>query len=259
MVDNLIIAEVLTMPRVSSPVQQSTGGAQMASPAIELTPEAHTVLQLWEHTRQHVFLTGRAGTGKSTLLQHFRTTTRKRLVVLAPTGVAAVNVHGQTIHAFFGFGPGITPEKARRRATGKKQLYRNLQALIIDEISMVRADLLDCIDQFLRVNGPRAGAPFGGVQLLFIGDLYQLPPVVLPEEATLFTTHYASPYFFDAHVLRTTPYTVIHLTKVYRQQDATFVTLLDAIRTGSVDQRQLATLNARCRVDVARHAQAQSV
>jgi ATP-dependent DNA helicase PIF1 len=130
----------------------------------------------------------------------------------------------------------------------KKPLYRNLQVLIIDEISMVRADLLDCIDQFLRVNGSRAGAPFGGVQLLFIGDLYQLPPVVLPEEETLFTTHYASPYFFDAHVLRTTLYTVIHLTKVYRQQDATFVTLLDAVRMGSVDQRQLATLNARYRV-----------
>jgi ATP-dependent exoDNAse (exonuclease V) alpha subunit len=230
-----------------------------ASPAIELTPEAQAVLQLWEHTRQHVFLTGRAGTGKSTLLQHFRATTRKRLVVLAPTGVAAINVHGQTIHAFFGFGPDITPEKARRRASGKKPLYRNLQALIIDEISMVRADLLDCIDQFLRVNGPRAGAPFGGVQLLCIGDLYQLPPVVLPEEEALFTTYYASPYFYDAHVLRTTPYTVLQLTKVYRQQDATFVTLLDAVRTGSVDQRQLATLNARYGVDVTGRDRAQAV
>jgi ATP-dependent DNA helicase PIF1 len=247
------------MARSPSQSQPSASHARIASPAIELTPEAKAVLQLWEHTRQHVFLTGRAGTGKSTLLQHFRTTTRKRLVVLAPTGVAAVNVHGQTIHAFFGFGPDITPEKARRRALRRKQLYRNLQALIIDEISMVRADLLDCIDQFLRVNGPRAGAPFGGVQLLFIGDLYQLPPVVLPEEETLFTTHYASPYFFDAHVLRTTPFTVIHLTKVYRQQDATFVTLLDAVRTGSVDQQQLAALNVRYRVDLADHDQAQSI
>ena len=147
--------------------------------------------------------------------------------------------------------PGYHTRESAAPRPEKKQLYRNLQALIIDEISMVRADLLDCIDQFLRVNGPRAGAPFGGVQLLFIGDLYQLPPVVLPEEETLFTTHYASPYFFDAHVLRTTPYTVIQLTKVYRQQDATFVTLLDAVRTGSVDQQQLATLNARYRVDVA--------
>ena len=247
------------MARAPSQVKQSASDTQTAGPAIELTPEAQAVLQLWEHTRQHVFLTGRAGTGKSTLLQHFRTTTRKRLVVLAPTGVAAVNVYGQTIHAFFGFGPDITPEKARRRALRKKQLYRNLQALIIDEISMVRADLLDCIDQFLRVNGPRAGAPFGGVQLLCIGDLYQLPPVVLPEEETLFTTHYASPYFFDAHALRTTPYTVIHLTKVYRQQDATFIALLDAIRTGNVDQQQLVTLNARYRVDCTDHDQTQSI
>ena len=247
------------MARAPSQVKRSASDARTASPAIELTPEAQAVLQLWEHTRQHVFLTGRAGTGKSTLLQHFRTTTRKRLVVLAPTGVAAVNVHGQTIHAFFGFGPDITPEKARRHALRKKPLYRNLQTLIIDEISMVRADLLDCIDQFLRVNGPRAGAPFGGVQLLFIGDLYQLPPVVLPEEEMLFTTHYASPYFFDAQVLRTTPYTVLQLTKVYRQQDATFITLLDAIRIGNVDQQQLATLNARYRVDRADHDQAQSI
>src|SRR5262249_47332634 len=102
-------------------------------------------------------------------------------------------------------------------------------------------------------------APFGGVQLLFIGDLYQLPPVVLPEEERLFTTHYASPYFFDAHVLRTTPYMVVQLTKVYRQQDATFVTLLDAVRTGSVDQQQLATLNARYSVDGAARDRAQSV
>ena len=102
------------MARATSQAQPLASHARMAGPAIELTPEAHTVLQLWEHTRQHVFLTGRAGTGKSTLLQHFRTTTRKRLVVLAPTGVAAVNVQGQTIHAFFRFGPGITPEVQAR-------------------------------------------------------------------------------------------------------------------------------------------------
>ena len=111
------------MARVTSQAQQLASHSRAASPAIELTPEAQAVLQLWEHTRQHVFFTGRAGTGKSTLRQHFRATTRRRLVVLAPTGVAAVNVHGQTIHAFFGFGPDITPEKARRRALRKRQLY----------------------------------------------------------------------------------------------------------------------------------------
>jgi len=114
------------------------------------TPEAHAALQRFEDTQQHVFLTGRAGTGKSTLLQHFRATTTKRIVVLAPTGVAAVNVQGQTIHSFFRFGPGITPDKARRRMRGTTQLYRHLRTIVIDEISMVRADLLDCIDQFLR-------------------------------------------------------------------------------------------------------------
>jgi ATP-dependent exoDNAse (exonuclease V) alpha subunit len=219
-------------------------------PPIELTREASAALSLFETTGQHVFLTGRAGTGKSTLLQHFRHTTRKRLAVLAPTGVAAVNVQGQTIHSFFGFGPGITPDKARRRANAKKQLYRNLQTLIIDEISMVRADLVDCIDAFLRLNGPREGQPFGGVQMVLIGDLYQLPPVVQSDEEALFTTHYASPFFFDAKVLEQTPFDVVQLVKVYRQRDADFVDLLDAVRTATLNRQQLDTLNTRHHADL---------
>ena len=217
---------------------------------LAFTPEAHAALQRFEDTQQHVFLTGRAGTGKSTLLQHFRATTTKRIVVLAPTGVAAVNVQGQTIHSFFRFGPGITPDKARRRMRGTTQLYRHLRTIVIDEISMVRADLLDCIDQFLRVNGPRASAPFGGVQMIFIGDLYQLPPVVPPEEAGLFTTYYTSPFFFDAKVFEKVSCDVIQLTKVYRQDDATFVNLLDAVRTGALQPEQLAILNGRYRTDL---------
>lgn len=223
---------------------------KQTQPSIELTPEANAALKLFEDTQQHVFLTGRAGTGKSTLLQHFRHTTRKRLAVLAPTGVAAVNVQGQTIHSFFGFGIGITPEKARRRATAKKQLYRNLQTIIIDEISMVRADLLDCINEFLRLNGPRTNEPFGGVQMIFIGDLYQLPPVVQADEEELFTTHYPSPFFFDAQVFHQTPFDVIQLTKVYRQRDAVFIDLLDAVRTATLDRRQLDALNARYNADL---------
>ncbi len=232
--------------------KRSKKGAKQkqAKPSIELTPEASAALKLFEETKQHVFLTGRAGTGKSTLLQHFRGTTRKRLAVLAPTGVAAVNVQGQTIHSFFGFGPGITTEKARRRATAKKQLYRNLQAIIIDEISMVRADLLDCIDAFLRLNGPRTSEPFGGVQMIFIGDLYQLPPVVQADEEDLFTTHYASPFFFDAKVFQQIPFEVVQLTKVYRQRDADFVDLLDAVRTATLDHQQLAALNAHHNPDL---------
>ena len=219
-------------------------------PLLELTPEASAALALFEQTARHVFLTGRAGTGKSTLLQHFRRTTRKRLAVLAPTGVAAVNVQGQTIHSFFGFGIGVTPEKASRRATAKRQLYRNLQAIVIDEISMVRADLIDCIDAFLRLNGPRAGRPFGGVQMIFIGDLYQLPPVVQADEEELFATHYASPFFFDAKAFQHAAFDVAQLAKVYRQRDGAFVDLLDAVRTATLDAPQLAALNARYQADL---------
>jgi ATP-dependent exoDNAse (exonuclease V) alpha subunit len=221
-----------------------------STPTLTLTPEAEAALQRFEHTQQHVFLTGRAGTGKSTLLQHFRATTKKRMVVLAPTGVAAVNVQGQTIHAFCRFRPDITPDKARRRMRGNTQLYRHLRTIVIDEISMVRADLLDCIDQFLRANGPRANEPFGGVQMIFIGDLYQLPPVVLPEEAALFTTYYTSPFFFDAKVFEKISCDIIQLTKVYRQDDAAFVSLLDAVRTGTLQPEQLAILNRRYRADL---------
>jgi ATP-dependent exoDNAse (exonuclease V) alpha subunit len=230
--------------------RQPGATSQQAPEPIEFTSEARTALQQFEQTQQHVFLTGRAGTGKSTLLRHFRSTTRKRLVVLAPTGVAAVNIQGQTIHSFFGFGPGITPEKARRRVSAKKQLYRRLQAVVIDEISMVRADLLDCIDQFLRLNGPRSGEPFGGVQIIFIGDLYQLPPVVRAEEEDLFSTHYISPFFFDAHVFQQATCHVIQLSHVYRQCDAAFIALLDAVRTDTLKPQQVATLNERYLADL---------
>ncbi len=170
---------------------------------------------LMEKSPRNLFITGRAGTGKSTLLQYFRAHTRKSVVVLAPTGVAAVNVRGQTIHSFFGFKPDITPEGARaiRVRKAKKNLYRKLQAVVIDEISMVRADLLDCVDVFLRLHGPDKSLAFGGIQMIFIGDLYQLSPVVASGEKAVFGkkmdgdsgTMYQSPYFFDARVFAPTP------------------------------------------------------
>ncbi len=236
--------------RQPNPKRRQKKGSTRGEPTIELSPEARAALTLFEETQQHVFLTGRAGTGKSTLLQHFRRSTRKRLAVLAPTGVAAVNVQGQTIHSFFGFGPGITVDKARRRATAKRQLYRNLQTIVIDEISMVRSDLLDCIDEFLRMNGPRDGEPFGGVQMIFIGDLYQLPPVVQADEAELFTHHYSSPFFFDANVFKQIPFELVQLVKVYRQRDTHFVDLLDAVRTATLDPQQLQTFNTRYNADL---------
>ncbi|MBI3588098.1 AAA family ATPase [Candidatus Micrarchaeota archaeon] len=131
-----------------------------------------------EDTNSHAFITGRAGTGKSTLLEYFRNTTGKEIAVLAPTGVAAVNVRGQTIHSFFGFKPDITIGKVKRVSGKMRRLYGNLDAIVIDEASMVRADLLDCVDRFLRLNSGNEAAPFGGVQMIFIGDLQQLSPIV---------------------------------------------------------------------------------
>ena len=144
-------------------------------PPIELNEQFVRALDVMEHTSKNVFITGRAGTGKSTLLDYFQHTTNKKMVVLAPTGVAALNVKGQTIHSFFRFKPGITLDQIKRaRSTDQaKNIYKNLDAIVIDEISMVRADLLDCVDGFLQLNGPRPGKPFGGIQMIFVGDLYQ--------------------------------------------------------------------------------------
>ncbi|MDP2730431.1 MAG: AAA family ATPase, partial [Dehalococcoidales bacterium] len=148
--------------------------------SVEINDQFRHALEIMEGTNRNVFITGRAGTGKSTLLEYFRNTTKKKVVVLAPTGVAALNVKGQTIHSFFRFKPGITPERVKRLRSDRsnESIYYKLDIIIIDEISMVRADLLDCVDRFLRLNGPEADKPFGGIQMAFIGDLYQLPPVV---------------------------------------------------------------------------------
>ncbi len=213
---------------------------------IDLNPEFRRALEIMEEGRRNVFITGRAGTGKSTLLQYFRENSAKRLVVLAPTGVAAVNVGGQTIHSFFGFKPDVTPAAIRRRVRDREDnLYRKLSTVIIDEISMVRADLLDCVDRFLRLNGPDAQSPFGGVQMIFIGDLYQLPPVVTGQEREIFRTRYASPYFFSAEAFAALEMEVIELEKVYRQSDEEFIRLLNAIRNRTVTDGDLELLNRR--------------
>lgn len=148
----------------------------------EINEEIKEVLDTLENTNNNLFLTGKAGTGKSTLLRYFRATTKKFPVVVAPTGVAAVNVQGQTIHSFFGWGIDITPERVRKVSYEKSQVYRRMKMLIIDEISMVRADMFECVDKFLRLNTGKPDQPFGGVQVVVIGDLYQLPPVVTGNE-----------------------------------------------------------------------------
>jgi len=202
---------------------------------------------LMEEGTGSVLVTGRAGTGKSTLLRYFRDRTRLRVAVLAPTGVAALNVEGDTIHSFFRFRPDVTAEKIKRVREGDRDLYTRLDALVIDEVSMVRADLLDCVDAHLRLNGPRRAVPFGGVRLFLIGDLYQLPPVVTKDDRAAFRTHYASPFFFDARSYATIAPGIVELEKVYRQHDDKFIAVLNAIRNNTVTDSDLAGLNARVR------------
>ena len=213
---------------------------------IQLSKEYQYTLDLLEKTRQSVFITGRAGTGKSTLLQLFRDTTQKRVVVLAPTGVAALNVRGQTIHSFFGF-PGKPIQKSDIRRRRYRKLYEKLEVLIIDEISMVRADMLDNIDYFLRINRG-INLPFGGVQVIFFGDLFQLPPVVASEEEhMLFRYYYDSPYFFSAKVFVEEGFEMekVELRTTYRQSSPHFIRLLDAVRLNQVDYDDLEDLNQR--------------
>ncbi len=213
---------------------------------IEINSCFARALQLMEETDRDIFVTGRAGTGKSTLLEYFRATTAKKIVVLAPTGVAAVNISGQTIHSFFGFRPDVTVEQVKNNAKKKDSpLYRNLDAIVIDEISMVRADLLDCVDQFLRINGRTPGAPFGGLQMIFIGDLYQIPPVVTGRERQIFREHYRSEYFFDALAYQEMDCAFVELEKIYRQSDPLFIKLLNKIRNKTITAADLEIINCR--------------
>lgn len=215
------------------------------------------------HTDAHIFLTGKAGTGKTTFLRSLPMKTAKRMAVVAPTGVAAINAGGQTIHSFFQlpFGPQI-PEDARpsvgrdewksqtlasqfqKIRKPKLQLMRALDLLIIDEISMVRADVLDAVDAVLR-RARRNTRPFGGVQLLMIGDVHQLAPVAKPDEWEILAPYYDTTYFFGSHVLRQTPYLCVELDHIYRQHDADFVSLLNKVRHNQMDAECVRMLNAR--------------
>jgi ATP-dependent exoDNAse (exonuclease V) alpha subunit len=216
---------------------------------IELNEQFKKALDVMEHTSRHVFVTGRAGTGKSTLLDYFRSNTKKEIVVLAPTGVAALNVKGQTIHSFFGFKPNVTLQSIKK-LRHREDIYKEPDAIVIDEVSMVRADLMDCIDKFLRLNGRNKNEPFGGVQMIFIGDLYQLPPVVSGNEKEAFKDNYESPFFFDAKVMKGLEMEFIELEKIYRQKDEAFIALLNAIRNNSVTNEDLQLLNRRCLPDI---------
>jgi ATP-dependent DNA helicase PIF1 len=217
----------------------------LGKPAIVLTPDFKYALDLMEQSNSSIFVTGRAGTGKSTLLQSFRRTSAKRVVVLAPTGVSALNVGGQTIHSFFRFPARFLEEKDITRKRQKKT-YKAIDVLVIDEISMVRADLLDAMDRVLRLTR-NDSRPFGGVQVAMFGDLFQLPPVVAsPEERHYFQTVYHSPYFFSARVMQEEfAIEFLELRKAFRQSSTYFLRMLDAVRTNQADSDVLTELNSR--------------
>ena len=208
--------------------------------------------QFVERTGVNVFLTGKAGTGKTTFLRRLKERSPKRMVVVAPTGVAAINAGGVTIHSFFQFplapyipgGSFNTKDEKYRFSKEKKNIIRTLDLLVIDEISMVRADLLDQIDAVLRLHKDRH-RPFGGVQLLMIGDLSQLAPVVKDSEWSLLREYYHTPYFFGSHALQQTQHVTIELTHVYRQTDRTFIDILNEVRENRLTSESLARLNSR--------------
>lgn len=213
---------------------------------VELTPEYEAALHYLRAGDGHLFVTGRAGTGKSTLLRALRDLVDQDLIVLAPTGLAAVNVGGQTIHSFFGFPPRlIRPDDIRRSRNGG--LMRRLKLLIIDEVSMVRSDLMWAIDQSLRINRGRPREPFGGVRLLLFGDLHQLPPVVQEAEvAEHLESSHGGPFFFNISSLREGCGTsLLELTHVFRQRDEALLAVLNRVRDGDADASVLALLNQR--------------
>lgn len=219
-------------------------------------PELQQALQIIQFTRNSLFLTGKAGTGKSTFLRYIAANTKKKHVILAPTGIAAINAGGSTLHSFFKlpFHP-LLPNDMRysvrhlretlKYNSEKIKLIKELELIIIDEISMVRADIIDFIDKVLRVYCRNMREPFGGKQMLFVGDIYQLEPVLKEDDRRLLHPFYSSGYFFDAHIFRNFQLVSIELRKVYRQADPAFIAILDAIRANTVTDNDLRRLNQR--------------
>ena len=223
--------------------------------------ELQNALQLIQFTRRSLFLTGKAGTGKSTFLRYVCRHTKKKFIVLAPTGIAAINAGGSTLHSFFKlpFHP-LLPNDSRYSVRNiketlkyngeKRRLIREVELIIIDEISMVRADIIDFIDRVLRIYSRNMREPFGGKQLLLVGDIYQLEPVLKEEDRQFLRPFYPSAFFFHARVFREMQLVSIELRKVYRQTDANFIALLDRIRTSTATSADLQRLNARVGADL---------
>lgn len=225
---------------------------QADTPPTSDNPELQLARDFVRYTRHNIFLTGKAGTGKTTFLHNLKHDTPKRMIVTAPTGVAAINAGGVTLHSFFQlpFGPHVPGNDLQQRRFSKEKIniIKGLDLLVIDEISMVRADLLDSVDAVLRRYKHRQ-RPFGGVQLLMIGDLHQLSPVIKEDEWQLLKPYYDSGYFFSSHALQQTDMISIELKTIYRQSDANFIELLNRVRDNRLDAVTLQTLNSRYRPD----------
>jgi ATP-dependent DNA helicase PIF1 len=213
-------------------------------PTITLSPEQAAVFAAIETTRDNLFVTGRAGTGKSTLLNHLAHNTSKQIVICAPTGVAALNVGGQTIHSLFRFPIGVIADHELEQNPQLRKLLNTIETLVIDEVSMVNADLLDAIDRSLRQARQRKNEAFGGVQVVLFGDPYQLAPVPGdPDERAYFEDRYRSLWFFDALVWEETDLTIYELTSIHRQHEGEFKYMLNAVRHNGVTAEIAARLN----------------
>ncbi|MCP3895495.1 AAA family ATPase [Bacteroides sp.] len=231
----------------------------MTKPVVDTqNKEFQDALNLIQYTRQSVFLTGKAGTGKSTFLRYICEHTKKKYVVLAPTGIAAINAGGSTMHSFFKLpfypllpdDPNLSLQRGRIHEFFKytkphRKLLESIELVIIDEISMVRADIIDAVDRILRVYSRNLREPFGGKQILLVGDVFQLEPVVKNDEREILNRFYPTPYFFSARVFGEIDLVSIELQKVYRQTDAVFVSVLDHIRTNTAGAADLQLLNTR--------------
>ncbi|WP_349865539.1 DEAD/DEAH box helicase [Leifsonia sp. WHRI 6310E] len=211
---------------------------------LSLSPEQQAVYELIEHTREHVFVTGRAGTGKSTLLNHLSWNTEKSIVIAAPTGVAALNVGGQTIHSLFRLPIGVIADHDIEQTAELRKLLNTIDTLVIDEVSMVNADLMDAVDRSLRQARQRPAESFGGVQVVLFGDPYQLAPVPGDqEERAYFSDTYRSMWFFDARVWQEADLRIVELLQVHRQHESDFRYMLNAVRHGQVTKEIADRLN----------------
>lgn len=237
--------------------EKDHSASQSAENHIDLdNPELQNALQIIQYTRRSLFLTGKAGTGKSTFLRYIAAHTKKKHIILAPTGIAAINAGGSTLHSFFKipFHP-LLPNDSMfsvrnirntlKYNSEKIKIIREVELIIIDEISMVRADIIDFIDKVLRIYSRNMREPFGGKQLLLVGDIYQLEPVVREEDRRLLSPFYRSSFFFDAKVFEYFQLVSVELRKVYRQSDPVFISILDHIRTSQVPMSDLQKLNQR--------------